>query len=60
MKLNREEKIAELVQKWSDAMDLGDLISFFEEKQKELLDELSDDEINKSYKQNILNEEDFE
>jgi hypothetical protein len=55
--IDRKDIIEQLVEKWTDAMDLGDLINFFADAQREYLEQESDEDLlNHAGDANILEE----
>lgn len=55
----KEEMVEELVEMWTDAMDLDDLIGFFSDAQRTDLEAMSEEEVTETYKENF-NETDEE
>lgn len=55
----KEEMVEELVETWTEAMDLDDLVGFFSDIQRTHLEAMSEEEVTETYKENF-NETDEE
>lgn len=56
-KITKIEKIQAIAEVWTDAMTLDDLRDFYQDREEDELEKLSDAELDAAYRQNVLNED---